>query len=225
MSEIQDMISEYTINNDKVVVAGDLNTIDCCDKEMHKSDKCTSKFEYLKKQLKLIDSWKYKNNNITAHTYIEPSSRFRNSRIDYILVSTAMKSFVCECNIVQAPAPDHKAVVCKLSLNERKRGAGYWKMNCEILNEKEYVACINELIDQIDNDYGKEVNKLDLWEYMKIKIKETSVRYCIKRSKLKVNRVIEIEKLLDKCDQNITKDPTNVLHRERSLLKAELDNI
>ena len=67
------------------------------------------------------------------------------------------------CNIIQAPAPDHKAVRLDVLISNRRRGKGYWKMNNSILIDEQYktgiIALYNDTLDQ----YSDSVSCILLW--------------------------------------------------------------
>ena len=97
------------------------------------------------------------------------------------LISKNIKS----CKIIQAPAPDHKAVGLGISITERKRGARCWKMNNSILNDEEFKDGINKLYYNALDQYEGHVSNMLLWDYIKVKIKEYTVSYCTIKSKSK----------------------------------------
>ena len=87
------------------------------------------------------------------------------------------------CSITQAPAPDHKAVVSDVQVSDRKRGKGYRKMNNFILTDEQYKTGITELYNDTLDQYSDIVSCILLWEYLKMKIKEYTISYCIRQSK------------------------------------------
>ena len=86
--------------------------------------------------LHLHDAW-YNNTalNNVEYTYIDPSGKMRNSRIDLWLTSDSVRSITDSCEITQSPSPDHKAVVLQVALNDKIRGRGYWKLNVSLLED------------------------------------------------------------------------------------------
>ena len=83
------------------------------------------------------------------------------------------------CSIIQAPAPDHKALVLNVQVSDRKRGKGYWKMNNSILTDEQYKTGITELYNDSLDQYSDSVSCILLWEYQKIKIEEYSIQFHI----------------------------------------------
>jgi len=206
-----------------IVIGGDFNCIaNTMDRAGGKLDRSSEIFDKIKTSLDVIDVWRHIHPREVGYTFIDPSSRGKNSRIDYWLLHRSLGYTVDKCSILQAPAPDHKALVLCLKLNAKKRGKGYWKLNNTILDEDKYKTGIEELITTTLNKFKDKVSMVILWDYLKIKIKEFTLAYCTGRAKANANRVETIEKRMDIIDskKEISKDEI----RERAELKTELDS-
>ena len=178
----------------------------------------------LKKDLNLIDIWRKIHPNDIEYTFIDPSCNSRNSRIDIWLCSKLMRHAFKSCTINQAPAPDHKAVCLVLSMNTNARGVGYWKMNTEIIGEKEYDNEIKKIFTEAMNEYSESISKSKLWEFIKVKIKQFSIAYCINRARVKKDYVKDLEIKLDNLDKELSKQKDLLKEKQRKILKNELDN-
>ena len=124
----------------------------------------------------------------------------------------------------QAPTPDHKAMFIEVKVRHNTRGKGYWKMNNSVINEENYREGISELFDDTLEEYGEHVPKSVLWEYLKIKIKELTISYCIARLKIKKQLIKDLEDKIDavdRCNENFNcqKD------LQRKQFKQQLDNL
>ena len=91
-------------------------------------------------------------------TYIDPTRKGRDSRIDMWLIPKNIVHKTKSCNIIQAPTPDHKAVVLEVQVSDRKRGKGYWKMNNSILTDEQYKTGITELYYDTLDQYSDNVS-------------------------------------------------------------------
>ena len=101
-----------------------------------------------------------------------------NSRIDILCVCEQLKLCVESCDHVITPCPDHKAVVLCVRGDERPRGRGYWKLNVSVLDEENYKESIRKIISDTLSEYRHQVEKAVIWELVKIRVKEYSIRYC-----------------------------------------------
>ncbi len=130
-NEAVECMNVHCISDINCIIGGDFNSVtSAIDKstsiKIGKSEKIPKGFI---DSLDVKDVWRLKNPNEKQFTYIDPSDRGYNSRIDLFLVKDIILKDVIESSIIQAPSPDHKAVKIKISLSKRKRGKGYWKMN------------------------------------------------------------------------------------------------
>ncbi len=96
-----------------------------------------------------------------------------------------MKKYLTLGQHRSAPTPDHKAVVIKVNTHTNPRGKGYWKLNTSVLEEEDYVIGIKDLIKKTILEFSNDICKGKLWELIKVRIKEFSIKYCQLRS---VNR-------------------------------------
>ena len=126
----------------------------------------------------------------------------------------------------QAPTPDHKAVAIAKNTSSNTRGnfKGYWKINNSTLNEENYKVGINKLFDDLLEEYGQDVPKLLLWEFLKLKIKEFTISYCTSRSLSVKQNIKDLEEKIDEIDRSHD-SLTNDQYDERKKLKQELDNL
>ena len=83
----------------------------------------------------IVDVWQVQNLITKAFTW-SPNSPKIFCRVDYWLISNALQDFVLPSCIL----PDHAAIVLDLTNKENQnRGPGIWKMNCSLLEDKNYV--------------------------------------------------------------------------------------
>ena len=127
----------------------------------------------------------------------------RNSRIDYILTSSNLVEFIINSDICIAPAPDHKAVHTTLDIQKNSRGRGLWKLNNAILDEDDYKVLIQQLIAETKAEYFRHIPNQKLFDLIKIRIKEQTIRYCVKRSKYLKCENDYLEKALENLDNKL----------------------
>ena len=220
-------IKELCLNDKAIICAGDLNCVDSIDdRQSGNMDKSAESFTSFKKNLGLKDVWKTLHPSETAFTYIDPKGKCC-SRIDYMLVSDQLCSFVDKCDISISPAPDHKAVIMSLNQNVKKRGPGYWKLNNSVINEQAYADVIEEIINRTTEEYENETSYVHLWELLKLRIKEASIKYCIRRRREDKTMKRSIENLIDHIDSllhnNENNDECDRLLNQRNKWVKELD--
>ena len=98
-----------------IYIGGDFHCVESpIDRASRKLDRSSTVLAEIKNDLKLIDVWRSFNPDKREFSYIDPSVTGRHSRIDFWLIPKVNIIAVNSCSIVQAPTPDHKAVVITL---------------------------------------------------------------------------------------------------------------
>ena len=49
---------------------------------------------------------------------------------------------------------DHACITIELEINEQKKGEGFWKLNNSVLNDKEYVKKVKQVIENTKKYYA-----------------------------------------------------------------------
>ena len=215
-------INNHCVDKSKLIVGGDFNcvyeNVDRTSKVLDKSSVC---FKQFMNEMNLIDSWRIKHDGDIDFTYIDPSHRGLNSRIDYILIPLSMQQYLMKCDHRLAPTPDHKAVTALIKSASNPSGKGYWKLNVSILDENDYVIGDKSVIDKTITDYDNDLCKSKLWELIKIRIKEFSIKYCQIRSKKRKDEMLTLENKINLIDSSIAigRDNIEELHVEHKVEK------
>ncbi len=179
----------------------------------------------LKKIYRLTDVFRKIHPDKTMYTYIDPSNRGRNSRIDFFLCTDNITSRAKIANIICAPTPDHKAVDLGISLTQNTRGKGYWKMNTSVLNDELYRLGMESVIAETFDDYSDYLDKIRLWEFLKTRIKNFTIDYCIMKARNNKDEAISLENRLNKIDSILVNKDDNDLQSERKQCKQALDEL
>ena len=114
-------------------------------------------------------------------------------------------------------------ITIKIAQHSNTRGPGFWKLNNSFLKEIEYINQIREAIEQVKLEYreDKYVNPALMWEMIKLKIKEKSIRY----AKSKRSRMLREEEQLESLVNNLQKDIENGKKedKETTTIQRKLD--
>jgi hypothetical protein len=224
----QTWIEEHSINLDNLVIGGDVNCVDWpVDRVSLETDRSSDELRNLKNILNVTDSWKFIHSDTTDFTYIDPSFRKMNSRIDILCVGETLLGKIDTCEHRVTPCPDHKAVVLSIRHTERSRGKGYWKLNTSILKEGIYVKSVKDIILNTINAYThSDISRSDIWELVKIRIREFSIKYCCHRKQERDEKATAMENKITNLDAliNTTQDNENLI-QERKMLKEQLDSM
>jgi exonuclease III len=217
-------IKQKCCNDDKVIIGADLNAVDSpVDKVSGKLDASSSHFTNFKRFVHADDTFRYKNPTAIEYTYIDPSGRGMMSRIDYIMSTKYLTNSVKSIDICVAPVPDHKAVVAHFCSSNRPRGKGYWKLNSTLLESEEYREKVNTIIVDTTTAYEHKIPYKSLWDLIKIRIKEYSLGFGIKLSRIYKAAVSKLESKISVLDKTLANGYTRATFNERQCVKLELD--
>jgi len=219
-------VKQHTIENYLLLVSGDFNTVDSpIDRSSGLLDKSSNHFTQFKTYNTLADTWRIKHPNKKQYTYINPGNIKQGSRIDYTLTSPLLLNCVRSCKITPAPTPDHHALVTKFRKIYKKRGPSYWKLNTSVLKEKNYINGIEKVFHETVNKYETILGKNLLWDFLKIRVREFSIKYCIKRTQNKNKYYESLERRLSNIENNIIFNPEEPIDykQEKMQIKNELE--
>ena len=167
--------------------------------------------------------WRFVHPNKIEYSYINSSQKGYDSRIDKIYCNSLLQSKVKKCFMTQSPAPDHRAVVLDFVLADKERGPGYWKLNNSILSDVEYKQGIQNLYDEIMNEYTGMVSKCLVWEFFKLRVKEFTIAYCVKKANSYRCMVKTLEGQLNDINRTNSKMLSQEQIHKREALQQELD--
>ncbi len=184
--------SEETVQN--LVLMGDFNSMfdpkkDNISGAPH-SQKLVQAFQDCISLLGCTDIWREMHGNEKTFTW-KKNHPIIARRLDYIFVNKCIINACQKTEVVHFPMTDHKGVDLSIRCEEIVRGKGYFKLNNNILSEKEFVSQINELIDLTVQNYQQLLDPQMLWDLCKRQIAQKAKEYCIDRS----TRTQPLEKL------------------------------
>lgn len=230
LKRVSTWLKQYSLTPQMAIVCGDFNCSELqSERTSNQTDRSSKIFSDLKSYNSLQDIDKYLNSNDNvSHTWVNPANPSCRSKIDYILASPILANLATKCKTRDAPVPDHKAVIAEFKHINRPRGPGYWKLNVSLLENKQYVDMIKILIHQTTEKYRNVLDHRSLWELIKIKIKEESIRFSSKLAHEKRINKRNIEQEISEIDKKfLNQQQTDQNHwkTKRMKLKNQLNKI
>jgi len=217
-------ITQHSHTIDRLIAAGDLN---CCDSQKDKSTQLkehTGYFQDFKDYIKVKDVWRSSNPDAVQYTYTTSGENTQyGSRIDYILCSRLLIENVAYSEIIHAPISDHDAVVASFNTDHEKRGSGYWKLNTSVLCEEKYQNDIRDIIATTSMEYA-DMDKILVWELIKVRIREYSIQYCTLRNRSNNQLLKGLEYTINKIKQYMHQTDANkdILKGQKEVLEREM---
>ena len=133
----------------------------------------------------MTDIWRDLNPEAKRYTWRRNRPEMH-CRLDFSLVSLSNAGRISNADILPAYKTDHS--LCKIYINyhSNPRGPGFWKLNSSLLSEVDNVNAIKSTIAETASEYenNEEVDEVLLWEMIKLKIIDASMKY----SKVKMKR-------------------------------------
>ena len=118
---------------------------------------------------------------------------------------------------------DHSLITIRAALHSNQRGAGYWKLNTSFLSDVNYVNQIRTTIKKVTDEYVNDdnVNPTLMWEMIKLKFREQSIKYAKDRRTKTSRREEEIKKAINVLEEFI--ESSNKGDREKKEASRDLE--
>ena len=152
----------------------------------------------------LVDAWRVSNPDVLRYTWRRRKPEIH-CRLDFFLVSQSLMCDVTHTDISAGFKTDHSMVTIQVALHTNPRGPGFWKLNTSFLSETEYINQIRTTIEGVKDEYqnDKSVSASLLWEMIKLKVREQTLRYAkIKKTKM-LREEEELEKKINTLQRQI----------------------
>lgn len=171
----------------------------------------------------LVDIWRDQHGDEQRYTYNRDRPQKYFARLDFFLVSKSLVPFV-ESSINTQYISDHSMPVIKLKPNLIQRGRGYWKLNVQLLENKEYVESVKAIIDEVVNENYEDI-KLT-WEMIKMKVRGHSIQFASALKKASLKEYKNLENKLHKAEMEKTKNPDEPSKwQEVAEIRAQLNDL
>ena len=226
------MISDF--QNSSIIMVGDWNVVqdfnlDTVNYKSKNNPKSQEQILNMKESLDLIDVWRAFNPDVKRFTWRGPN--YKQSRLDYFLISADFEPFIRNANIDVSYRSDHSPVSLTLQFVDQKRGRGTWKFNNSLLYDKTYVEivkkCISEMLNQyslpgIDEEIKYTINPHLFWEVLKCMIRGKTISYSAYKKKENNKTESDLENKLRTLQEKLQNNSDNTLQTEIQKVEQEL---
>ena len=139
---------------DEIILGGDFNLVLDILKDK-KGEKQTTHWNSLKElksiqnNLDLTDIWRDLNPEENRYTWRRNRKEIH-CRLDFFLVSLSIAEKISNADILPGYKTDHS--MCKIDINyhSNPRGPGFWKLNCALFSEVDYVNAIKSTLGNVE---------------------------------------------------------------------------
>ena len=175
-------------------------------------------------ETELVDIWRAQHPNDKIFTFHTPPPNPVFTRLDFFLLSFGLVNLCVKSEIVPVYLSDHSYVKINMKLCDNERGKGFWKLNCNLLHDAEYVQCIKEVISNTVNQNKNSGPQL-LWDTLKMQIRGKSIQYSSRKKKSNINLLKALEKRLGNMQTRYNLTMDQQIKDEIVLIKQDIDNI
>ena len=93
--------------------------------------------------------------------------------------------------------------------HQNKRGTGFWKLNCSLLKDIDYIKTIKETIITTA-EINHEANPNLLWDTIKMGVRGESIKYGSLKKKEMNNKIKHWEEKIQNQQKELYKEPGNL---------------
>lgn len=228
--DIIQTLDEY--DNDDRIFGGDFNCIlnDALDKkggaETHTNKNMRDILNTFIEESDLIDIWRKQHEHdrqFTYHCKYKRTNIF--SRLDFFLTSFGISNLVQKSSIKPSILTDHSMIIITIDLETEARGRGYWKLNCSLLRDMEYVNLVKQTIHDILNENNNMMNDSTIWEFIKMTIRSKSIQHSTRKKRSTDNILHALQRRMDRLEITLQTTPTDDTIRDIGLVKNDISNI
>ena len=210
-----------------VIIAGDFNVArtesDRKGSATYRHSKVNHIIDCLMDEFCLSDIWRSKNPYKKSYTWSRQGGQ--RSRIDLILASSELIQSTKFAGIADAICTDHRAVKVQITGDKYiKRGPGLYKLNSDILEEKEYQNLVETVINNEIEASGEDEDPCILWDNIKRYVILETQDYCKKRAKRHKAAEKALLQRLNKLEQTLHSLKQEEID-EYQLIKKELESL
>ena len=181
-----DILNDF--DNSNIYIGGDFNFVQ--DINMDKLGGTRNTFSRSKEKLKyylenhnLIDIWRIRHPQEKKFTWHQNNPEVF-CRLDYFFIPLHKSADVKQTNILPAILTDHSLITVEIQSIKDKRGPGFWKLNCSLLYNIDYVNLVTAVIKSTIQESDKE-NKdpRSTWELIKFNIRSETIKFATHKRK------------------------------------------
>ena len=193
--------------DDHIIMAGDWNTVldntvdKCGGLQTHANHNCQDFINSMITDYGLSDIFRLTRSTDRLYTHFNKQHKTA-TRLDFFLVDDNLVNFpVCYSDISHGFSSDHSYVSLIVQGTSIQHGRGYWKFNNSHLLNNNFVNSVKQIITDTSNESFDSYS--GLWDVIKFKIKDLSIRH---GKHIKKQKSLEKDILLKRIDR-IKKEP------------------
>ena len=206
----------------KVVIGGDFNVtfdsnLDCLGGSPAQKES-VKVLEEICFDMDLVDIWRIRNPDGKLFTWKETRPLIQR-RLDFWLISD-----VEQVKIIPSIKSDHSAITLLFNgIEEQRHGPSHWKFNSNLTKDEEYIKLITDSVPAWIVEFKDVNDKRVLWDLIKYRIRQVSLKYSKEKARLRKAKILEIETSLTFYQKKCAADPSTENFEQLEILKSKYD--
>ena len=169
----------------------------------------------------LVDIWRVRNSTLRQFTW-RRKTPLQMSRLDFFLISNDLQFGVKSCENLCLLSSDNSPIKLKLQTNSADyRGRGYWKLNCSLLENNQYVSDMKNKISELISTFKDFDDPRVNWEYLKFKMRQFSRNTAMHLSKSRKEAREKLEARVKNFEKNYSLSADDLADYEEAKVELE----
>ena len=129
--------------------------------------------------------------------------------------------------MISAIKTDHSAIVIELQdVEDKVKGPGFWKLNCSLLNDKEYVNELNLLLPTWIQEGKQDLDDpRSVWDWVKYNVKKYSRWYSMEKCKQQNLEEQQLNRQFQEATATYQNCPSQENLSALNVLKEKLEHV
>ena len=220
----KNLLSLTDSNAASKILIGDFNLIldenlDQSNRKMNNKKSSDFLKSYMQEHF-LVDVWRIRNPDIRRYSWFRNKPNRVASRLDMAIVSDEVARCVPNIMYFTGLHTDHSALFLAVEFSKQERGVGYWKFNCNLLSDIDFVQYFNVFITEKIQEL-EAAGPNEKWERLKCAMRDEAIKYANQKidcTKRKITELREVISNKEECWESLSEQSLEQLESE----KAEL---
>ena len=129
--------------------------------------------------------------------------------------------------MISAIKTGHSAIIIEFQdVDDKVKGPGFWKLNCSLLNDKQYVDEINCLLPSWLQEGKRELSdQRSVWDWVKYNVKKYSRQYSMTKSQQRKAEEWQLNREFQEASSVFQKNPSQENLSALNVLKEKMEQM